>query len=104
MQFRELVERAKTVQEGYRNLNQTKGFRPWTTAEYMQGFVGDVGDLTKLIMAKNNYRANENIDEKIAHELADCMWSIMVLASELGVDLETEFNRTMDELEERVKI
>lgn len=69
----------------------------------MAGFVGDVGDLSKLLMAKEGLRQNYDVDAKIAHELADCLWSILVIASKLGVNLEKEFVKTMSELDERIK-
>ena len=42
-------------------------------------------------------------DAKLAHELADCLWSVLVLARAYGVDLEQAFVVTMDELEQRVR-
>ena len=68
----------------------------------MAGFVGDVGDLSKIIMAKHGLRAMDNIDEKLAHELSDCLWSILVLADKYGVNLSKEFMKTMDELGKRI--
>jgi NTP pyrophosphatase (non-canonical NTP hydrolase) len=68
----------------------------------MAGFVGDVGDLSKIIMAKNGHRAMDDIDEKLKHELSDCLWSILVLANYYDIDLESQFVKSMDELEARV--
>ena len=39
------------------------------------------------------------VDRKLAHELSDCLWSVLVLAHAYDVDLEQEFLRTMGELE-----
>lgn len=103
MEFKELVEKAKKVQLEYRKHNADAGHHSWDAGAYMQGFVGDVGDLAKLVMAKSNYRNIENVDEKLAHELGDCLWSLMVLANELDIDLEKSFLNTMNELEERLK-
>ncbi len=77
---------------------QNTGARPWTREEIMQGFVGDVGDLMKLVMAKAGTRPIANTDRKLAHELSDCLWSVLVLAQLYGVNLEQEFPRTMDEI------
>ena len=65
----------------------------------MQGFVVDVGDLMKLVMAKSGVRQVEDVDKKLAHELSDCLWCVLVLSKMYGVDIEREFVRTMDELE-----
>jgi NTP pyrophosphatase (non-canonical NTP hydrolase) len=76
--------------------------KEWTNAQVMQGFVGDVGDLMKVVMAKEGIREIENVDEKLAHELADCLYSVFVLAERYGVDIESAFTKTMDELEGRL--
>lgn len=68
----------------------------------MEGFVGDVGDLMKLIMAKEGVRDIENVDAKLAHELSDCLWCVLVLADKYGVDLESSFMKTMQELDIRI--
>lgn len=38
----------------------------------------------------------------MAHELADCLWSVMVLADAYDVDLEDAFLRTMRDLNEHL--
>ena len=57
----------------------------------------------KLVVAKEGMREVENVDDALAHELADCLWSVIVLANKYNVDLEQSFVRTMDELEERIQ-
>jgi NTP pyrophosphatase (non-canonical NTP hydrolase) len=61
--------------------------------------VGDVGDLVKLVMAENGHREIPDCKHKLEHELADCLWSIIVLANLHEIDLEKSFLKTMDELE-----
>lgn len=77
--------------------------KEWTNAQVMQGFVGDIGDLMKLIMAKEGIREIENVDDKLAHELADCLYSVLVLAERYDVDIEQSFVKTMDDLEKGLK-
>ncbi len=69
----------------------------------MQGFVGDVGDLMKLVMAKAGARPIADVEAKLAHELADCLWSVLVLARAYDVDLERAFLRTMDDLDTKLR-
>ncbi len=71
----------------------------WDSQITMAGLVGDIGDLSKLVTAKNGFRKIDNVDDKIAHELADCLWSLLILADKLDVDLGKQFMKTMDELE-----
>lgn len=71
----------------------------WTNEEIALGFVGDVGDLAKLIVAQNGKRNIPDSKEKLAHELADCLWSLLVISNIHNIDLERSFTKTMDELE-----
>ncbi|MEK7624022.1 MAG: nucleotide pyrophosphohydrolase [Patescibacteria group bacterium] len=104
MDFKEIIKRAKEIQKAYRLFNQKNGQAEWDVSAYTQGFVGDVGDLMKLIMAKNNLRQGDDLDKKLSHELSDCLWSIIVIAIELDIDLEKEFLKSMDDLETKVRI
>lgn len=96
-----MVEKAIFIRDRYRALTIAEGNKPWGAAERMQGFMGDVGDLAKLVMAKNGFRTYPDLNKKIRHEIADCLWSVIVLADELGIDVEQAFFETMRELEER---
>ena len=99
MQLSQLSDRALQIHLAFAARARRQGGRPWTREEIMQGFVGDVGDLMKLVMAKTGVRAIADTDRKLAHELSDCLWSVLVLAKLYDVDLEKEFLATMTELE-----
>jgi NTP pyrophosphatase (non-canonical NTP hydrolase) len=103
MEFEQMQARAVEVRNKYDQLNAQERGVVWDATDLMSGFVGDVGDLSKIIMAKYGLRDMENIDEKLKHELADCLWSIIVLAEKLQVDLVPVFDRAMDELEARIE-
>lgn len=102
MNFDDLQQRAIAIRNKYDALNQEKRGVTWNEQQLMAGFVGDVGDLSKIIMAKHGLRAMDDVDEKLAHELSDCLWSILVLASKYNIDLSKEFMKTMDGLDERI--
>ena len=103
MGLNDLTRRAVEIREQYALLEQAKYGRAWTTEELALGFVGDVGDLAKLIMAHAGVREIPEARAKLAHELADCLWSILVLARKLDVDLEKAFLETMDDLEGHIQ-
>lgn len=102
MNFNEARERALQIRQLYGKLETKRHGRAWTTEELALGFVGDVGDLAKLILADAGVRAIEGHREKLGHELSDCLWSILVLADRCGINLELEFTKNMDELESHV--
>jgi NTP pyrophosphatase (non-canonical NTP hydrolase) len=62
-----------------------------------------VGDLMKLVQAKNGVRNIPETNERLAHELADCLWSIFTLADVYGIDLEQAFTKTMNVLEQHLR-
>ncbi len=102
MELAELTRRAMEIHARYAAHETSRDGRPWSRAELAQGFVGDVGDLMKLLMAKDGRRPATDLDAKLAHELADCLWSILVLAELYEVDLERAFLKTMTELKARL--
>jgi NTP pyrophosphatase (non-canonical NTP hydrolase) len=99
MDFQGMVDRALMVRKLYEERETQLYSSPWTKAEIALGFVGDVGDLAKLVIAENGKRNIENSHEKLEHELSDCLWSVIVLAHLHEVDLEVSFINTMDELQ-----
>lgn len=103
MEFADLQARARDVRRRYAETEEAEYGRSWTTEEIMLGFLGDVGDLAKLVQGKAGVRPREDLDEALAHELADCLWCVMTLADAYDVDLEAAFTATMAELAERLK-
>jgi len=103
MEFGQLLEKARAVRQQYAERERERYGRSWTEQELALGFVGDVGDLMKLVQAASGVRTIPDAQAKLAHELADCLWSALVLSDVYGIDLEQAFVRTMDELERHLK-
>ncbi|MER7541266.1 MazG nucleotide pyrophosphohydrolase domain-containing protein [Streptomyces sp. NPDC097704] len=102
MDLAELSRRAMRVHELYDRLNEHQRGRTWTREEFMLGFMGDVGDLAKLVMGAEGARTVRGGKAALEHELADCLWSVIVLARLYEIDLEEAFRRTMTELEQMI--
>lgn len=102
MEFQEVKRRAMAIRQQYAVLEQEKFGRSWSGEEIAMGFVGDVGDLMKLVMARHGIRDIPDASEKLAHELADCLWAVLVLSEIYGVDLERAFLTMMDNLETHI--
>lgn len=98
-----LQDRALQIKALYDELNQVQRGRTWTREEFMLGFVGDVGDLAKLVMVQEGARDMPGGRDALGHELADCLWSVLVLASAYDIDLGVEFDRTMNELSTAIR-
>lgn len=102
MNFTDLEKSALRLNELYEQLEIKMYGRAWTTEELALGFVGDVGDLAKLIQAHAGVRKIDDFKAKLGHELSDCLWSIMILANKCGIDLEAEYSKNTRELIEYV--
>lgn len=102
MTFSDLEKSALQLNGLYEQLEIKRWGRIWSTEELTLGFVGDVGDLAKLIQAHAGMRDIDDCKAKLGHELSDCLWSIMVIANKCGIDLEAEFVRNTQGLIEYV--
>ena len=102
MEFQSIVERAIAIRRLYEQRETQLYGSAWTNEEIALGFVGDVGDLAKLIIAENGKRNIPDSREKWEHELSDCLWSVIVLAHLHDIDLERSFLNTMEELQKRL--
>lgn len=102
MEFGDLQAKAREVRRQYADVEKSTYGRSWTTEEIMLGFLGDVGDLAKLVQGKAGVRPRQDLDEALVHELADCLWCVMTLADAYDVDLATAFVSTMDQLSEHL--
>jgi NTP pyrophosphatase (non-canonical NTP hydrolase) len=102
MEFQELIDGALRVRRKYEEKETELYGSPWTSEEIALGFMGDVGDLAKLIIAENGKRDIPDARQKLEHELSDCLWSIIVLSKLHDVDLEKSFLDTMADLEEHL--
>ncbi len=103
MDLEKLAHRAQEIASLYDVLNTREGRNVWSREEFVRGFVGDVGTLVRLTMAADGVRVIEGHEEKLEHELADCLWSLLVISEKYGVDLEAAFVRVMDELETKLR-
>ena len=102
MNMQDLQQKAVAVLEQYHQANEAEGKKRWSTKEIALGMTGDLGDLQKMILAKEGYRDIENVDQKLSHELGDVLWSLLVLSDSYDIDLEQAFLGTIEELKSRL--
>lgn len=103
MTLQELQEKIKSIKQKYHTLNRIEGYKTWGAGEYLHGLQGDVGDLGKLYLAKKGFAfSQKDLDRKIAQELADILWDVLVLADELDVDLEDQIEKTLNKLGQKI--
>jgi hypothetical protein len=64
MDLAELTRRAEEIRARFDAQAIARGTQPWSRAEIAQGFVGDVGDLMKLVMAKEGLRPIADVEAR----------------------------------------
>lgn len=101
MDFQDVIKRAIQIRQKYSEFEKKKWGKQWGNEQILQGLVGDIGDLAKLVMEREGWRKLNNSDS-LGHELSDCLLSIIVLADKYGVNLEAEFEKTMVEIEKKI--
>jgi NTP pyrophosphatase (non-canonical NTP hydrolase) len=99
MELEKIIHRALELRRQYEKRETELYGSPATSLEIADGFVGDVRNLIKLILAENGQAAIANSREKLEAQLAHCLWSVLVLAEMHNVNLETSFMEAMDRLE-----
>lgn len=100
-----LQHRALMIANQYDDYNRAKNRKTWDLNDYVDGLVGDVGDLTKLVMAVRGRRDGSETTDllvKTEHELNDVLWSLLILYKLFRIDPDESFPKAMDELEARV--
>jgi len=56
MDFQSVIDRGLEIRKLYEGKEKQLYGSPWTSEEIALGFVGDVGDLAKLVLAENGRR------------------------------------------------
>lgn len=94
--------RAMHVRGLYEQMEKRIHGSAWTPQELMVGFMQDVGDLGRLVMAAEGRWAHGDPAEDLPRELAECLWWVLVLAERLDVDIAEAFASTMAGLDARL--
>ena len=102
MTFQDLRIRALFIRHKYSKFEKHKYGKEWTKEQLVQGFAKDVEDLINITSASENTSDHE-LKTNLKHELADCLWSVIVIAEAYKIDLPEAFTQTMDELEKRLE-
>ena len=99
--FTTAVQRSVAIRNLYHELEKRNHGGAWTNQEDMIGFVHDVGELGKMVMAaEGRWLHPGDLGKDLQDKLSECLWWIFTLSDRLGVDLTAAFSSKMAELEE----
>jgi len=98
--FTSAVERSMAVRRLYHELEKRNHGSPWTKQEDVIGFVYNVGELGRMVMAAEGRWVHPGeLGKDLGDKLAECLWWLFVLSERLGVDLNGAFAAKLSELE-----
>lgn len=99
MDLQAAVDEALTVRAQFADFERRTYGREWTLSELVTGLATDVGDLARLVAAKQGIRPQPaELDAALAHEVTDCLWALFVIADAVGVDVPGAFDDGMRDL------
>lgn len=100
MELREAVAEAVRIRGRFATYEQRQYGREWSLSDLVAGLSTDVGDLARLVAAKQGMRPSPvDLEAALAHEVADCLWAVFVIASKVGVDVPAAFESGMRDLD-----
>ena len=101
MELSQLQKLGSEIDDRYAELGRQKGYKERNPLFYTSCLTTDLGELTEFILAKEKYRDGTDLDQKISHELSDCLWVVLMLAKHLDIDLEATYVQTMNSIKKR---
>jgi len=102
MNIEQLTEKVLKIKKLYSEYEIKKSYKPWTVEETIVGLASDVGDLGRLVLAKEGFREMPDLDKNIEHELAELLYTTLLLSSHYRIDLERAFLDETTRLEEKL--
>jgi len=100
LDFTAAAARASHIRDLYKQLEERLHGSAWTPQEVMLGYLSDIGELGRLVMATQGRWLHEgDLPRELEDKLAECLWWVLVLADRLGVDITKAFTTKMDDLD-----
>ena len=102
MNLHELTEKVLHIEALYAEHKKETSAKQWTAEETYAGMVSDMGDLGRLILAKEGFRKMPDMEKNLPHELAELLYAVLLLANHYGIDLSKAFLDEIARLEQRL--
>jgi NTP pyrophosphatase (non-canonical NTP hydrolase) len=101
MDIEEMSTRAMQIRRRFEQFEARSYGQTWSSDDLVLGFVKDVGDLAAAVQQVEGRRPSGAADphDALRHEIADCIWALLVIANRFDVDPVAAFSETMDELD-----
>jgi len=104
MTYDDLVKIAMDTRQHLESYEERTTGKTWGNEKLLIGLVSDIGDLARLVLAKEGFRAaGADLDKALRHELADCLWAIIVLAEKYDINLADALVEMSEEIREKLE-
>jgi NTP pyrophosphatase (non-canonical NTP hydrolase) len=98
--FTAATARALHIRELYKQLEERLHGSAWTPQEMMLGYLYDIGELGRMVMAGEDRWLHEgDLPRELQDKLSECLWWVLVLADRLGVDITKAFITKMNDVD-----
>ena len=102
--FTAAIARARHIRALYKQLEIRLHGSAWTPQEIMLGYLYDIGELGRLVMAAEERWLHEgDLPRELEDKLSECLWWVLVLADRLGIEMTKAFTRKMNDLDVELK-
>jgi len=90
------------LQQYVKETTARRGFDKESIEEKMILFVEEIGELARAIRKQKNIKMSADTKQaNLAEELADCLFYLLDIANNLGIDLETAFKNKEEKNKKR---
>ena len=94
-----LQEKTKKVLEGFKKIRNNK----WTPEVMLADLAEEVGELANAILVKEGFKNKKRAKADLVDSICDALFDIYMIAEHYGVDVEKEYQKTLEQLKKRMK-
>jgi len=104
MDLEELTQKVLHIKNLYSDFEKKKSYKPWAIEETYQGLVSDVGDLGRLVLAKEGFREMPDLEKNLSHELAEVLYATLLISNHYNINFTKAFLDEIDRLEQNLGV
>ena len=73
----------------------------WSIYQRFNDLVEEVGELANAIQVKEGWKSRKRSKAEIVDSVCDCLYSILCIAAIYDIDLDKEYQKVLNEIDER---
>jgi len=93
--LRQLIKQTKKITKKFPDPH-------WKAETRFVDLVEEIGELANAILVAEKRKSKKRQKAEIADSLCDCLWNIFILADIYGIDLDSEYQTVLKDVEKRI--